>query len=523
MGLSSSFIKKLDDALVGRRVDEGFRLLDHAGAGVWAVTRKDPHAWAFLLSVAQWVDLGYGKLQLLEDLLKQLSGTSRRDMKLIDFLRLRLSEAFAVFASDRPGETISILEQVLTLETEVCEPRLLVVTHFWKARAHRKKGEYEPAMRHISMAKEIAERMHAPKLVAVMKIHESWLLFQRGQRKEAFRMLDEAEAALKPLGHTLSLGNIESARGRFVRRSGEYGKALEHFHRAITIYSKHFANHPNLARAMVNAAYVKRLIALDLSRKSETQRASGAWHARHRETCQEALELLYRAREIYAQHNQHSGMGSALVNTGHLHLHGGEIDPAVEAADSAFSLGEETRDNILMARARILQAAIENMKVEEQLGEAGELTGHANMARQYAEEAIRLAGLTQNKRLLAGAFIMRGSVAANEVFEEWDVAKQFASQATDLLSPDDRDHLFSELLALKTRILRAIGIDETLRSWSDGMTGGKSFQQITEEFAEIVIPKVWVREGRKISKVAEKMAISPKKVRRVLRNAHLLN
>ena len=176
-----------------------------------------------------------------------------------------------------------------------------------------------------------------------------------------------------------------------------------------------------------------------------------------------------------------------------------------------------------MARARILQAAIENMKVEEQLGEAGELTGHANMARQYAEEAIRLAGLTQNKRLLAGAFIMRGSVAANEVFEEWDVAKQFASQATDLLSPDDRDHLFSELLALKTRILRAIGIDETLRSWSDGMTGGKSFQQITEEFAEIVIPKVWVREGRKISKVAEKMAISPKKVRRVLRNAHLLN
>ena len=55
------------------------------------------------------------------------------------------------------------------------------------------------------------------------------------------------------------------------------------------------------------------------------------------------------------------------------------------------------------------------------------------------------------------------------------------------------------------------------------MTGGKSFQQITEEFAEIVIPKVWMREGRKISKVAEKMAISPKKVRRVLHNAHLLN
>jgi hypothetical protein len=75
---------------------------------------------------------------------------------------------------------------------------------------------------------------------------------------------------------------------------------------------------------------------------------------------------------------------------------------------------------------------------------------------------------------------------------------------------------------LKSRILRATGVDQTLRAWSDGLTGNKSFQQITEEFAEIVIPKVWIREDRKISKVAEKLSISPKKVRRILRNAQLL-
>jgi hypothetical protein len=38
------------------------------------------------------------------------------------------------------------------------------------------------------------------------------------------------------------------------------------------------------------------------------------------------------------------------------------------------------------------------------------------------------------------------------------------------------------------------------------MTEGKSFQQITEEFAEIVIAKFCIGEGRKISKVTEKMA-----------------
>jgi hypothetical protein len=43
-----------------------------------------------------------------------------------------------------------------------------------------------------------------------------------------------------------------------------------------------------------------------------------------------------------------------------------------------------------------------------------------------------------------------------------------------------------------------------LRSWSDGIVSNKTFQQVTEEFAEIVIPKVWLREHRKISRVAER-------------------
>jgi hypothetical protein len=55
------------------------------------------------------------------------------------------------------------------------------------------------------------------------------------------------------------------------------------------------------------------------------------------------------------------------------------------------------------------------------------------------------------------------------------------------------------------------------------MVGEKTFQQVTEEFAEIVIPKVWLREGRKISRVAECLSISPKKVRRILRNGGFLD
>lgn len=251
-------------------------------------------------------------------------------------------------------------------------------------------------------------------------------------------------------------------------------------------------------------------------------RARGIHHDRYLKICSEAIDLLDRAREIYSLNHHQSGTGAVLVNAGHLHLDRDDIDRASDEALKAFHLGQRKHDHILMARARTLQVAIKNKQVEEQVGEAEDIASHASMAAQYADEAIALAQQTQNKRLLAGAYIARASTAANEFFQQWEVAKQFAALAGELLRPDDRDHLSKELLVLKSRILRTIGIDETLRSWSDGLTGEKTFQQVTEEFAEIVIPKVWMREERKVSRVAQKLSISPKKVRRILRNAHLL-
>lgn len=522
MSLSLALLRKLEDALTQRRVSEGLKLLDKVREQVSMLTPNEPQAMSYLLNIAQWIDLGYRDRHLLEELLKRFAVLSRANMKSADFLQLRMTEAFFAFASEDAATAIFLLEGVLILQREILNPRYLWLTHFWMGRAHRQKGEYELAMHHILEARNIADQLNAPRLVAVGQVHESWLRFQTGERKEAFRLLDEAEIELKPTGHILALGNIESARGRYVRRSGEYAKSLEHFYRAISIYSEHFPKHPNLARALVNAAYVKRLIALDLRHKSKNGRARGIQHDRYLGICREALGMLERAREIYELHRNQSGIGAVLVNAGHLHLDSDDTDRASEEASKAYYLGQKKNDHILMARARTLQAAIENTQVEEQLGESEEIAVHANRAVLYSDEAISLAKHTQNKRLLAGAYIARGSTAANEFFEEWDVARQFASLANDLLSPDDRDHLSKELMVLRSRILRAIGIDQTLRSWSEGLTDDKSFQEITEEFAEIVIPKVWIREERKITRVAEKLSISPKKVRRILRNARLL-
>lgn len=79
--------------------------------------------------------------------------------------------------------------------------------------------------------------------------------------------------------------------------------------------------------------------------------------------------------------------------------------------------------------------------------------------------------------------------------------------------PDDS---WKDIHLLKAKILRAGSVNPILRAWPQGSVGDKTFQQITEESAELIVPKVWEREGRKISPVATRLSISPKKVRRIL-------
>lgn len=519
--IQPDLLERLERALVERNVQEGCALLQAQTDLRALLAPQNSQSISLLLCLAQWVDLGYSDLPLFEQCCARFDKTDITNLKFLDALKLKLAEGFHHLATENVEECMTSLDVVLLAGDGILPLHLKFLAHFWKGRALRKKGEYEPALLHIIAAREAAQKAGAPRLVASTKIHESWLLFQRGERRHASQLLDEAEQGLKSTRHALSLGNIESARGRIIRRSGDYAAALARFERAIEIYSNGFAQHPNCARALVNAAYVKSLIAGEIKTKIGNKPAKGAAHARYLCIFGEALELLSRAGEIYALHRHQTGTGSVLVNSGHLHLESGNIERAAGEAGKAFALGKEKHDPILMARARILQSAIELALADEELDHHADANYHAALAVDYAEEAIALGTHTQNNRLLAEAYLMRGAAAADDRFQDWEVARSYADKASGLLNRNDRDHLLEELSALKARIFHATGIDQTLRQWSNGQLGNKTFQQIQEEFAEIVIPKVWINQGKNITRVAQHLSISPKKVRRILRNAHL--
>ncbi len=541
MKIGQQFVEDLERALTLRHVSEGAAMLDASQADLKKLEPGRPHLAELILLVAQWVDVGYLDEGLLDTLLLKFPIECKRKLPLEDYLRVRMAEAFRALSLEDVDTAIQIIDVVLRTEAELTGRHLVTLAHFWKGRAHRKKGEYEAALQDIVQARQLAQKCDDCRiLAAVIQIQESWLLFQRGSTKEALRLLAHAEGVLKSTDHYLALGNIESARGRIVRRSGEYAKALEHFERAIAIYSQGDPNHRNVARTLVNAAHVKRLLALQLHRKIDAQarRQSqtkstvsakagppihGNLRGRYQQLCDEAILQLKRAKQIYSMHGHSSGLGAVLFNEGYLYLDRGEIDRAGMVAGEAYRIGVEKNDHILMARARILQASAENARVEEQLGEDADTALHATEARSYSEEALALAQQTQNRRLLAAAYIACGMTAGNEFFQEWEMAKRCASEAAELIGAGENDRLLDELATLKSHIIHSSGIHDTLRGWSEGMLGDKTFQQVNEEFAEIVIPKVWMREEKKISRVAECLSISPKKVRRILRNAGYLD
>lgn len=513
-------MSRLETFIQSRNIREGFAALDELGMELKSGRTLDgANGIQLALCVAQWMDLGYrGQIVSRKMALEKLP-KRHPEMPFLDVMRLNLIEAFACLSGEDLDRAIALLDQTCIAGAELLPEYLIFLTHFWKGRAHRKKGDYKNAACHIQTARQSAERLQNPKLVAVTKIHESWLVFQNGDLRGALQLLDEAEKELKPIGHALSLGNIESARGRFIRRSGRYQEALEHFERAMEIYKTDFSQHPNLARAMVNAAYVKRLMALELRGATSKRQARGSVHSKYLKLTRDALDLLTRAGEIYAHHHHQGGTGSVLVNSGFLHLESGDIEKAAIEADRAFALGEEKKDLILMSRARTLQSAVHRAKSEEQLDGDQEAYVYARLAVERAEEAVEIAKKTENRRVLAEACIARGFAALDEQNQDVQMARLCASQAATLLGEGDRDHLFNELGELKEKILRSVGVEDTLRRWSEGQIGCKTFQQVQEEFAEIVIPRVWENLGRNVSRVSAQLSISPKKVRRLLRKA----
>ncbi|HZU33930.1 MAG TPA: tetratricopeptide repeat protein [Candidatus Angelobacter sp.] len=525
-------LHELKENLALRQVSNGIEILEQHKALFNAIGPEQDNAAAFVGYVAQWVDIGYAEPGLIEQLLARFPHENRDRLPVSDYLQLRMAEGLLALLRDRPDDALKQFDLVLSMQEVIEDKEIVAIAHFWNARCHRKKGEYDEALKRAGVGRELAQTLGYPKMAAAMRVLESWLLFQKGQYREAERILTQAESVLRNSDDHITLGNIYSAHGRMVRRQGHYSESLKFFSRAIEHFQKRNPQHRNLARTLANIAYVQRLIAVQLGKQIDAQRErrqstkATASRGEKQNDLRQLEELrnnaftnLDLAEKIYRHHNHHHGIGSILENRGLLYLDIGDLDNSGVQAAQAYELGKQVNDSILMARARLLQCEVEIGKLEEELEGSTHSWEHARAARDYAREAVEAAKHTQNHRLLARAYIWRGLTACNPSIGDIEDARRCCELASSFLKAVDYDDLWEELQMLKQRITPKGSIDPLLRAWSQGITGEATFQELTEQFAEIVIPVVWEKEDKKVARVARRLSVSPKKIRRILARA----
>ncbi len=536
--ISSELLHQLQQYAEERRIGEGIELLEHERDCLRNIVPGNVGAGLAIGSLAQWLDLGFDDGGVLQILLGKFDLPARQKLPVTEYLHLRIAEGLVSMRREELPVALRHLETALALGQEIGNQRIALIAILWKARCLRKAGEYGQALEATRQGMNLAAELGLLPIRAVMQTLESWILFQSGELKEAIRILQEAETVLRDTSDVITLGNIQSTYGRIALREGRYDHAMRYFESSIEYFKRRESLAGYLARSLTNIAQAKRFLALQLRRnmdaRRERQRRSGVRDERNgRETRPAELERMYdllqsaqtdlaQADCIYKRAENHHGAGNADINLAQIYLDLGNLEQAEQRANEAFELGAAKADHLLMCRARIVQAAVANARFEDEVGEGEDPSRFAQLAHDCAKEAVAYGERTQSRRLLAQAHVSHGLTLVNGFFNQTEAARACCARAESYLGHDRHDALWQEVEILRERILHGGIEDPNLRAWSQGAIGDKSLQEVVGQFEELLIRKVWEHEGRKVSRVAQRLAVSPKKVRRVLRSLGVL-
>jgi len=528
--IPQELLSTLSRDIDSRRIQHGMDRLANIEQILAAFSPSLENAAAFLGSLAQWCDIGYGHANLVKRLLATYDHESRCDLKISEYVHVRMAEGMVAMSEEILDSAIEHFDVVLKIAAETRAWEVLAIANYWKARCQRKKGQYENALHHVKQALEIqAAHGHAQNEVPA-RVLESLILFENGDSQQALRKLRAAESILIKTDDYSTLGHIQSTYGRILQRELRYGQAIEHYSRAINHFQKSESMQSNVARAIVDVSFTRIQVARHFRRNIEVPRDS---RQKDRQLGPDRVVLvkelsksyavihedLNKAEQIYRQSPHTRGIARVHLCRSYLHLDTGELDTAAEEAKKGYAAAQPKQDFILMASARKAQCMVENARVEE---EVEGWANHAISAQDYARDAVELAGQTQDRRLLATVYTWYGLTMSNAFFGDKERAQEAMEKAATYIEPGVRDYLWSDFQILRRRLMENATLESKLMQWAQGEIGEKTFRQLEDEFASLVIPRAWEQERKKVSRVAARLSISPRKVRKVLARLGLL-
>jgi tetratricopeptide (TPR) repeat protein len=236
--IPEGLLTKLKEGIANRHIDDGMACLREHEHLLSHLDPQEKNAGVLVGCLAQWVDIGFDRPSRVRELLDRFPKQVRPNLALKDYVNLRMAEGMLAMNSEDSSEALANFDVALALGEDLGDKEILAVASFWKARSLRKAGEYDSALTYTLNARTLALELGYPKMAAVMRVLESWLLFQKGKSSNAESILREAESVLRDTDDFVTLGNIHSSDGRVARREGHYDKAIHHFTMAIREYRK---------------------------------------------------------------------------------------------------------------------------------------------------------------------------------------------------------------------------------------------------------------------------------------------
>ena len=337
------------------------------------------NAARLLAQLAIWTDIGFSGPPLKELLqrFEHLEPGLRSKLSIADYLCIRMVEGMVAMVEEAMEPAIGHFDFVLSLGEELDDRFLLAIAYFWKRRCLRRRGEYDEALVYTLKGKDLAVGLGYPRMAAVMQVLECWLYFQQGKWKESVRSSQAAENVLRETDDYVTLGNIQSFYGRMARREGRFDKAI-HFRKRYSLCASGGSASSKAEEQSANMALAKRGIALQLQkridREAQQRRKMSASHDlrsvdlqnkdsrkhdyrdRLTQLRREALEHPQAARDIissvrtiteWAQFTSMQPTFTSMVET---------FSAPKKKRVSAYELGEEKQDCILMGRAAFWSA-----------------------------------------------------------------------------------------------------------------------------------------------------------------------
>src|SRR5262249_24032777 len=123
--ITDDFLVQLKVNLACRRVEEGIALLESRCVLFDTFDPQQKNAGVFAGYLAQWVDLGFERPELVKRIVARFSKGVRARLPLPDYLYLRMAEGMIAMAEESKQDAIRHFDLVLELAGEIQDAELV--------------------------------------------------------------------------------------------------------------------------------------------------------------------------------------------------------------------------------------------------------------------------------------------------------------------------------------------------------------------------------------------------------------